>query len=67
MKLSRGIKIPQNTFIQRIPKMKILILGADGYLGWSMAANLFSSSHDLFLVDNYSKRKYMKVLKRYPY
>ena len=46
--------------------MKILILGADGYLGWSMAANLFSTSHDLILVDNYSKRKYMKILKRYP-
>ena len=46
--------------------MKILILGADGYLGWSMAANLFSSSHDIFLVDNYSKRKHMKILKRYP-
>ena len=46
--------------------MKILILGADGYLGWSMAANLFSTSHDLILVDNYSKRRYMKILKRYP-
>ncbi len=46
--------------------MKILILGADGYLGWSMAANLFSSSHDLILIDNYSKRRHMKSLKRYP-
>ena len=46
--------------------MKILILGADGYLGWSMAASLSEDNHELILVDNYSKRKYMKELNRTP-
>ena len=46
--------------------MKILILGADGYLGWAMAASLSEDNHELILVDNYSKRKYMKELKRSP-
>ncbi|MBT7237162.1 MAG: NAD-dependent epimerase/dehydratase family protein [Gammaproteobacteria bacterium] len=46
--------------------MKILILGADGYLGWSMTASLAKDNHELILVDNYSKRKYMEDLKRKP-
>ena len=46
--------------------MKILILGADGYLGWSMATSLSYEGHKLILVDNYSKRKHMKNLKRFP-
>ena len=44
--------------------MKILILGADGYLGWSTTLGLSQDNHNLILVDNYSKRKYMKKLKR---
>tara|TARA_B110000444_G_scaffold252273_1_gene281331 strand:+ start:1148 stop:2290 length:1143 start_codon:yes stop_codon:yes gene_type:complete len=46
--------------------MKILILGADGYLGWSMTTSLADDGHELILVDNYSKRKYMEELKRSP-
>ena len=44
--------------------MKVLILGADGYLGWSTTVGLAQDKHKLILVDNYSKRKYMKKLKR---
>lgn len=44
--------------------MKILILGADGYLGWSTTLGLSQDNHNLILVDNYSKREYMKKLKR---
>ncbi len=44
--------------------MKILILGADGYLGWSTTLGLSQDNHKLILVDNYSKREYMKKLKR---
>tara|TARA_B100001778_G_scaffold334124_1_gene344503 strand:- start:412 stop:1554 length:1143 start_codon:yes stop_codon:yes gene_type:complete len=46
--------------------MRILILGADGYLGWSMTASLAEDNHNLVLIDNYSKRKYMNELKRTP-
>lgn len=44
--------------------MKILILGADGYLGWSTTLGLSQDNHNLILVDNYSKREYMKKLQR---
>ena len=43
--------------------MKILILGADGYLGWSMTTSLADDGHQLILVDNYSKRKHMEEIK----
>jgi len=42
--------------------MKILILGADGYLGWSTTVALSNDNHELILLDNYSKRKYMRKL-----
>ncbi len=46
--------------------MKILILGADGYLGWSTTVALHNDNHKLVLVDNYSKRYYMKKLGKKP-
>jgi UDP-sulfoquinovose synthase len=36
--------------------MRILILGADGYLGWPTAMYLSSRGHQVGLLDNYSKR-----------
>tara|TARA_B100000401_G_scaffold437957_1_gene384908 strand:- start:2842 stop:3981 length:1140 start_codon:yes stop_codon:yes gene_type:complete len=46
--------------------MRVLILGSDGYLGWSTALSLLNDIDELILVDNYSKRKYMKKLNRTP-
>ena len=46
--------------------MKILILGADGYLGWPMTAELALDNHSLILIDNYEKRRLMRKLNRYP-
>ena len=46
--------------------MKVLLLGSDGYLGWSTALSLLNDVDELILVDNYSKRKYMKKLGRSP-
>ena len=43
-----------------------MIFGADGYLGWSTAFSLSQDVSDLILIDNLSKRKYMRKLKRYP-
>ena len=37
--------------------MKILVIGADGYLGWPTAMRLSSKGHRVFCIDNFSKRK----------
>jgi len=37
--------------------MKIIVLGADGYLGWPTVMYLKSKGHDIVAVDNYLKRK----------
>jgi len=37
--------------------MKILVIGADGYLGWPTAMRLSSKGHKVFGIDNFSKRK----------
>jgi len=37
--------------------MKIIILGADGYLGWPTCMYLTAHGHDVVAVDNYLKRK----------
>ena len=41
--------------------MKVLLLGSDGYLGWSTALSLLNDVDELILVDNYSKRKYIST------
>ena len=37
--------------------MRILILGGDGYLGWPTAMQLSQRGHNVFLVDNYLRRR----------
>jgi UDP-sulfoquinovose synthase len=37
--------------------MKILVLGADGYLGWPTTLHFANNGHEVFAVDNLSKRK----------
>ena len=37
--------------------MKVLILGSDGYLGWPTAMHFANNGHQVFAVDNLSKRK----------
>ena len=36
--------------------MKVLILGADGYLGWPTAIHFTSRDHEVLAVDNYYRR-----------
>ena len=38
--------------------MKILILGADGYLGWPTALHFVNNGHEVFAIDNLSKEKW---------
>ena len=37
--------------------MRILILGADGYLGWPTVMHLTAKGHDVVAVDNYLRRR----------
>lgn len=37
--------------------MRILILGADGYLGWPTVMHLAANGHEVMAVDNYLRRK----------
>ena len=36
--------------------MRLLILGADGYLGWPTALDMLDNSHEVCLADNYLRR-----------
>jgi UDP-sulfoquinovose synthase len=38
--------------------MRILILGADGYLGWPTAMYLSNCGHDVAVLDNFAKRRW---------
>ena len=38
--------------------MRILVLGADGYLGWPTALHLSRQGHDVGAVDNFCRRQY---------
>jgi len=40
--------------------MKILILGGDGYLGWPTAIHLSALNYEVYIVDNYMRRKLME-------
>lgn len=44
--------------------MRILILGGDGYLGWSTALHLSASGYDVVIVDNFWKRNTLRALNR---
>lgn len=43
--------------------MKVMVLGADGYLGWALSLYIGSTTdHTVYLVDNYKKRRWMDAL-----
>ena len=37
--------------------MKVIVLGGDGFCGWTCAVNLAEQKHDVIIVDNLSRRK----------
>src|SRR3954452_1815962 len=41
---------------ERSRRMRILILGADGYLGWPTAMHLAMRGHEVWAIDNYLRR-----------
>lgn len=42
--------------------MKILILGVDGYLGWSLANYMAGRGHEISGIDNYARRNWVKEM-----
>jgi UDP-sulfoquinovose synthase len=42
------------------PRMRVLVLGGDGYLGWPTAMHLAKSGHVVAVVDNYLRRNLMR-------
>ena len=38
-------------------RVKVLVLGGDGFCGWPCAANLADKGHEVLIVDNLSRRK----------
>jgi UDP-sulfoquinovose synthase len=40
--------------------MQVLILGGDGYLGWPTALRFSARGHDVAVVDNFSRRRWLR-------
>ena len=43
-------------------RLRILVLGGDGYLGWPTALNLSSVGHEVAIVDNFVRRRWDEEL-----
>ena len=41
--------------------MRIIILGADGYVGWPLAMYLATLGHEVVAIDNYLRREITKI------
>jgi len=44
----------------QLKNMRVMILGIDGYLGWSLALKLLNLGYDVSGIDNYSRRGWVK-------
>jgi UDP-sulfoquinovose synthase len=42
-----------------LPPMRVLILGGDGYLGWPTALRFSARGHEVAVVDNFSRRRWV--------
>ncbi|PZX14350.1 UDP-sulfoquinovose synthase [Palleronia aestuarii] len=42
--------------------MRILILGGDGYIGWPTAMKLSAAGHEVWVADNYLRRRLMREI-----
>ena len=40
--------------------MRVLILGGDGYLGWPTAMRFSGKGHDVAVVDNFARRRWVE-------
>lgn len=46
--------------------MRVVVLGADGYLGWPTALSLLTKGHEVVAVDNYLRREISKATNSLP-
>src|ERR687888_1880880 len=46
-----------NPFSMEMNDSKVLIIGIDGYIGWSLAMHLATRGHKVAGIDNYSRRR----------
>jgi UDP-sulfoquinovose synthase len=44
---------------QRVSRLRVLILGGDGYLGWPTAMRFSGKGHHVGVVDNYARRRWV--------
>src|SRR5579863_5708455 len=44
--------------VKGVARVRILVLGGDGYLGWPTALHLSRRGHDVGVVDNFVRRQY---------
>lgn len=44
----------------QLKKMKVMVLGMDGYLGWTLALKLAKLGYEVSGIDNYSRRGWVK-------
>ena len=57
-KFTIALKTPFTPLV--LSMKKVLILGIDGYLGWSLAIHLANAGHTITGIDNYWRRKSVK-------
>lgn len=48
---------PEHVLEQQESRVKVFVLGGDGFCGWPCAVNLADAGHDVLIVDNLSRRK----------
>ena len=46
--------------------MKVIVFGADGYLGWPTSMKLASEGHEIIAVDNYLRRQMAEETDSHP-
>lgn len=56
MELLCGLSIISLLVLRGIYKMRVLVLGGDGFCGWPSALYLSDKGHDVHIVDNLSRR-----------
>ena len=40
--------------------MRVLVLGGDGYLGWPTAIRFSAKGHDVTVIDNFARRRWVE-------